>query len=317
MSGVALILWLSALSAAALAWAVVPKASPTADTVVKSKPEKEDDKVDIKKTREKKPGKKPKKEDKDKGAKDTQKLQKKEKSDKSKEDKKSEKATAAPEKDRKKQEKVEKQKPAEKERVAESADANKLGKATEKTEEKGTKPEKNEKHGDKSSAKSSCPCLHSKTLRCFYDESCPGLGCGAHGVANCRFCGDKNGTYKECPDATPSAKTEEAAEKSVMNTSEACPCLHSETLRCFYDTSCPGLGCGAHGYKNCRFCGDKDAQYMECPDKHIVETRSPGSVILFPSEKQKAEQQAAMDKAHVRLTRPGLKASTAKIENPN
>ena len=28
-------------------------------------------------------------------------------------------------------------------------------------------------------------------------------------------------------------------------------CLHSDTLRCFHDESCPGLGCGAHGLKNC------------------------------------------------------------------
>ena len=31
----------------------------------------------------------------------------------------------------------------------------------------------------------SCPCQHSSKMRCFYDESCPGLGCGAEGLENC------------------------------------------------------------------------------------------------------------------------------------
>lgn len=31
----------------------------------------------------------------------------------------------------------------------------------------------------------------------------------------------------------------------------ACPCQNSDKMRCFYDDTCPGLGCGAEGYQNC------------------------------------------------------------------
>ena len=48
-------------------------------------------------------------------------------------------------------------------------------------------------------ATKTCSCDKSPGVQCYYDPSCPGLGCGAEGQAHCRFCGPKNG-YAACPD---------------------------------------------------------------------------------------------------------------------
>ncbi|CAE7569011.1 unnamed protein product [Symbiodinium natans] len=141
-----------------------------------------------------------------------------------------------------------------------------------------------------------CDCSKSG-LKCFYDETCPGLGCGAEGKTNCRFCG--SGEFADCPapqtsepkedkaphEAPPKKEKKEKANKPSTDTpslilgdhktklphaghsshSMKCPCESSQTQRCFYDPSCPGLGCGALGHVHCRFCG---GHFNECPSAH-------------------------------------------------
>ena len=41
-----------------------------------------------------------------------------------------------------------------------------------------------------------CACSKSG-LKCYYDPTCPGLGCGAEDQPTCRFCG--SGDFKPCP----------------------------------------------------------------------------------------------------------------------
>ena len=53
-------------------------------------------------------------------------------------------------------------------------------------------------------------------------------------------------------------------------TGDQCNCK-SAGLKCFYDSSCPGLGCGAEGHPNCRFCGDSAGQFQACPSKKEIE----------------------------------------------
>lgn len=138
----------------------------------------------------------------------------------------------------------------------------------------------------------SCPCQHSSKMRCFYDESCPGLGCGAEGLENCRFCGDKDGQFAACPDADakaakpatkPAAKPAEPEAKPAKlelgsDASPCASCLHSKTLPCFYDESCPGVGCGAQGHKNCRFCGGE--QFPACPDPNAPKAKPKSSTAV-------------------------------------
>ena len=54
-----------------------------------------------------------------------------------------------------------------------------------------------------------CDCSKSG-LKCFYDDSCPGLGCGAEGKDKCRFCG--SGEFKNCPDHAPKTSDTKAPE---------------------------------------------------------------------------------------------------------
>ena len=57
---------------------------------------------------------------------------------------------------------------------------------------------------------------------CFYDDSCPGLGCGAEGKDKCRFCG--SGEFKDCPNHAPkSSETkdpEDGSKESKEKTSK-------------------------------------------------------------------------------------------------
>ncbi|CAJ1336035.1 unnamed protein product [Effrenium voratum] len=156
-----------------------------------------------------------------------------------------------------------------------------------------------------------CNCK-SAGLKCFYDSSCPGLGCGAEGHPNCRFCGDSAGQFQACPSkkeieaaaqattpkpkpklkhieaaahvTTPQTEHAEKRDKPKMSGDKAikaksshdrCPCWHSTTLRCFYDVGCPGIGCGAHGHDNCRFCGDKAGQFPACPETEMPKPEQP------------------------------------------
>ena len=47
--------------------------------------------------------------------------------------------------------------------------------------------------------KGSCPCAATGFAgpRCFHDDSCPGLGCGALGIEQCRYCGAQQ--FYPCP----------------------------------------------------------------------------------------------------------------------
>eukprot|EP00435_Cladocopium_sp_Y103_P052493 s958_g16.t1 len=110
-----------------------------------------------------------------------------------------------------------------------------------------------------------------------------------------RFCGDKDGQFPACPDADakqkavkpaakPAAKPEPEAKPAKLelgsDSSPCASCLHSKTLPCFYDESCPGVGCGAQGHKNCRFCGGE--QFPACPDPNAPKAK-PASGTLVQS----------------------------------
>ncbi|CAK9026228.1 unnamed protein product [Durusdinium trenchii] len=81
-----------------------------------------------------------------------------------------------------------------------------------------------------SGVKDRCSCTKSG-LECFFDSTCPGLGCGAEGQPHCRYCGDPKGVYGACPklgvhakQAKPQADSELtgslASAAAVANTAE-------------------------------------------------------------------------------------------------
>ncbi|CAE8726659.1 unnamed protein product [Polarella glacialis] len=73
------------------------------------------------------------------------------------------------------------------------------------------------------------------------------------GRRKCRFCGDTGGQFVSCPRGVTPAQ----------GLANPCPCSAAEP--CFFDPSCPGLGCGALGHAKCRFCGGTGGQFKACP----------------------------------------------------
>ena len=85
-----------------------------------------------------------------------------------------------------------------------------------------------------------------------------GLGCNACGIQDCRLCG--TGIYITCPEASGTTSSVSSAPSSTTPAPSG-PCCSGGTSntdsRCNNPGSDPygGLGCGACGITNCRFCG--------------------------------------------------------------
>ena len=66
-----------------------------------------------------------------------------------------------------------------------------------------------------------------------------------------------------------------------------CDCSKSG-LKCFYDETCPGLGCGAEGKTNCRFCGS--GEFADCPAPQTSEPKEDKAPHEAPPKKEKKEK---------------------------
>ena len=113
-------------------------------------------------------------------------------------------------------------------------------------------------------------CYLSEQEPCFFDSSCPGLGCSE---ANCRSCGF--GPFAPCPPHLAVRRDARLARGDSTRTAnkidlpqegrQTCDCNPSEP--CFFDPACPGLGCGAiSGRPKCRFCGFGAFKGIACPE---------------------------------------------------